>query len=130
MDESRPFDGGSSLAANEPVDAYHHYLGLVRLDASATDGDPGTIGRHLLALAICLERNDDRPDPRLEETRTRVAFQLRILAHEAKRIDGEAHRHDFCLRVLEIVGLMTEAREGTYYVGMDRTSNRSAPRTL
>lgn len=102
------------------MDAYHHYLGLVRLDAAATNSDPAVIGRHLLALAICLERSDDRPDPRLEETRTRVAFQLRILAHEGKRIEGDTHRLEFCLRVLEMIGLITDAREGPYYVGMDR----------
>jgi hypothetical protein len=112
------------------MDAYHHYLGLVRMDAAASDGDPAVIGRHLLALAICLERADDRPDPRLEETRTRIAFQLRILAHEAKRIGSDAHRLDFSLRVLEMIGLITDARDGAYFVGMEQRSNRMLSRSL
>ena len=112
------------------MDPYHHYLGLVRIDAAASDGEPAVIGRHLLALAICLERSGDQPEPSLQETRTRVAFQLRILAHEAKRIEGEPHRVDFCARVLEVVSLITEAREGPYYVGMDRDRNRGLSRSV
>lgn len=104
------------------MDAYHHYLGLVRSDATGRNADPALIGRHLLALAICLERAGDRPDPRLAETRTRVAFQLRILAHEAKRIEGERHRMEFCARVLEVIGLVSDATDGPYFVGMQHAT--------
>jgi glycerol-3-phosphate dehydrogenase len=89
------------------MNAYQHYLQLTLDEASDPGSDPQTLGRHLLALAICLERTSVRQPPDVLERRTRIAFQLRILAHEAKRIANAAHDKEFRARVTDLVTTTT-----------------------
>jgi hypothetical protein len=98
------------------VDNAARYRDLVLADANDQGADVLTLGRHLLALALCLEHGAKNADANCAELRERVAFQLRILAVEAKNLADKKHRDDFRSRVVELVETSSKlsARDTSY----------------